>query len=109
MCCDTYRLRYHRQNDAVIQHGTAALWRRKEWRLESSPSPRSSRGRFHRRFHCAVSILYRPPRRGTQKAKATDERQSWLCAVNPADAEPLLGRVYVPGIPGYSPEDDYLP
>ena len=47
--------------------------------------------------------------RGTQKAKATDERQSWLCAVNPADAESLLGRVYVPGIPGYSPEDDYLP
>lgn len=35
--------------------------------------------------------------RGTQKAKATDERQSWLCAVNPADAVPGVRAGY-PGV-----------
>lgn len=46
--------------------------------------------------------------RGTQKAKAEDMRQSWLCAASQADAVPFLNRVYVPGIAGYSPEDEDL-
>lgn len=45
---------------------------------------------------------------GRSNTKASTQRvnQSWLCAVNPADALPLLERVYVVKASGFSAEND---
>ncbi len=44
--------------------------------------------------------------RQNTKAKPMRYKQSWLCALNPADALPLLAKVHVTSVSGFDPEDD---
>jgi len=44
--------------------------------------------------------------RGNTKASTRPVGQSWLCALDRADALPLLERVRVDRASGFSPEDD---
>lgn len=45
--------------------------------------------------------------RKNTKVKSVPLKQSWLCALEPADAEPLLARVRVVSATGFSAEDDF--
>jgi hypothetical protein len=47
----------------------------------------------------------------SRSTKGTPARwpQSWLCALHPADARPLLARVYVGSATGWDAEHDDLP
>jgi hypothetical protein len=45
--------------------------------------------------------------RGSTKASSRPLAQSWLCALDPADALPLLGRVRITSITGFDPESDF--
>lgn len=45
--------------------------------------------------------------RPNTKASSRPLKQSWLCVLDPADAEPLLGRVRIETASGFSPEDDF--
>lgn len=44
----------------------------------------------------------------SRSAKGRPEKwkQSWLCAIDPVDALPLLRRVVIDSVTGFSPEDD---
>jgi hypothetical protein len=44
--------------------------------------------------------------RPNPKAKVRLVAQSWLCAIDPAEALPLLRRVVIDSVTGFSPEDD---
>ncbi len=48
--------------------------------------------------------------RGNTKAKPVWKQQSWLCAIDPAHAMPLLDKVWLPApVDGWmSPEDDFV-
>lgn len=61
-----------------------------------------------RRIEGGVMHLAGTEEGGRTNTKARPERykQSWLCAVNPADAMPLLDRVYITARHGYDPEAD---
>ena len=45
--------------------------------------------------------------RPNTKAKSVPLKQTWLCALDPADAEPLLARVRLTSASGFSAEDDF--
>ncbi len=45
--------------------------------------------------------------RPNTKAASVPWKQSWLCALDPADALPFLERVRVVRATGFSPEDDF--
>ena len=45
--------------------------------------------------------------RNATKASSRRVNQSWLCALDPADALPLLSRVHITSATGFGPESDF--